>query len=830
MTQTQPFPLSSWCGVSNISHAPHPAASPPSTKSTRPTNTSSSCAATIFDIPLIVDLICSNLTPKEIWSCYRVNTTWRDLFGIHRFQNVRFADTNPGQTWDILDNSRRIRTLKIDIAEGNLFLNSPASSWPSYIARPEPKCMNLRELACVDLRYLCDCRSQDHDWWCSPHSDLILTSALELVNRNPMLQRLEVDSSWFESNRDNAFNDQILHSLSAMRHLELIKIKVSTREQIPKILENLPESLQDLELHTQEYDDLDSLQEVTITRARNLRRLCIRGTIEWLTPSILQLFPLLEDVVLSVSDSQSEGEIKAALIAHCPKIHSIRFLGETKTISSLISTYPNGLRSLQALVPLDSGDNILAMKALLRHSLNTLETLRLNCYLRKMSIQVGTLLRSCPNLKVVSLKIETSKLKKAHGVALRDILHDKSCSSYPSRSALHTLDSSRIVDIPNHTPWACRNLEEFQLSISDTSGPPGRLSLEEKQIWTARQIGQLYQELRSLKRLTTLQLNWKCRKNDLGNKLTCETGLRIMVQHGQPKQYRMSRDDLLWMNIRWPALAEIEEQRLQEQLRLIADKEFVRRNMSRPQWKKEFKTGEPYLRRSLKSGHSRDVAKRSHHYSLRRTKHPASRIDRKITQSSRLHPSQNGLSGSVPIFDIPHVVSFICDNLTSRDIWSCYRVNKTWREAFDSHRHRTVRFVSLPASRSWDTLEDAMIQRGRPENRQMSNNDLNEIEEQETLKRLCHVAEKERTGCNSYLALHNDYEEMSSTDMFDDWPLQVNEKILNKSKRLYSNKPQPYKHIRMEYRPTPQFFRQMYRASVDFYYISKSQSINGPLI
>ncbi|KAF9390183.1 hypothetical protein BGX21_011532 [Mortierella sp. AD011] len=587
MTLTQPFPLSSWCGVSTLFQVPHPASFPSSIKSTRRETVSSSCAVTIFDIPLIVDLICSNLAPKEIWSCYRVSTTWRDLFGIHRFQNVRFADTNPGQTWDILENSRRIRTLKIDIAEGKFFLNNPTSSWPSYVGRPEPKCTNLQELTCVDLRYLCDCKSKDHDWWCSPRTDLDLTSALELVNRNPMLQRLEVDSCWFESNRDNAFNHEILHSLSTMRHLEHIKIKISTREQIPKILENLPESLQDLELYTEEYDDLDSLQEVATTRARKLQRLCIRGTIEWLTPSILQLFPLIEEVDLAVSDNQSEREIKSALIAHCPKVHSI--------------------------LRLDSSDNILVMNALLRHSLNTLETLRLNCYLRKMSVHVGTLLRSCPNLKVMDLKIETSKLKKAHGVALRDILHDKSCTSYPSRSAHRISDPSRTLEIPGHTPWACRNLEELQLSISDTSGPLGRLPLKEKQIWTARQIGQLYQELRSLKRLTTLQLNWKCRKNDQGDKLVLETGLRSMAQHGQPRQYYMSRDDLLWMNIRWPALAEIEERKLQERLREVADKEFARRNTSRPQWKKEFKTGKPYLRRSLKTGQSRDVAKRSHH-------------------------------------------------------------------------------------------------------------------------------------------------------------------------------------------------------------------------
>ncbi|KAF8985065.1 hypothetical protein BGZ46_006027 [Entomortierella lignicola] len=636
----QNFPIVTWRGVSIPFPIPHPASSPPFIKST-----ALSRAATIFDIPLIVDLICSYLTPKEIWTCYRVNTAWRELFGIHRYQDVRFANTNSGQTWDILENARRIRALKIDITEGQLFLDSPTVlSWPSYTTRSKPECTHLQELACIDLRYSCNCSSKnEHEWWCSFPRDSTYVSALDLIHQNPLLERLNVNSTWLESSRDGVFNDQILSSLSGMRFLVHLTVKIYARDRIPKILENLPASLQELELDTEDYDELDSIQEMTTTGAAHLRQLCIRGSIAWLTPTILALFQMLEDVTLTVLDRVLEEQIKSALITHCPKINSMCFLDELDSVSTLISAYPKGLRSLQTKSPLKYNDSILTMTCLLNHSMSTLETLRLDCHLWRVSPQVGTILRSCPNLKVLELKFRSSS--KGKGVALRDILFDKNSASYPFGSSLYTPNSTTTKYIPNHTSWACRNLEELRLTISDTSGPLWDLPFEEKQIWTARLIGQLYQELRSLERLTNLNLNWKCGKNDLGDKFTCELGLRIMAQNSQPSRYRMSKDDLEWMNIRWLTLAEIEEIKRKEELESVADIEFKKRNQSRQQWydispiyqhycqqsctnlcdvwredfdewsfpgfrKKQLKTGKQYYRRSLKNEPSKKILKR----------------------------------------------------------------------------------------------------------------------------------------------------------------------------------------------------------------------------
>ncbi|KAF9209765.1 hypothetical protein BGZ49_001407 [Haplosporangium sp. Z 27] len=620
MTQTYPeisFPI------------PHPASPPPLIK-----NTILSRAAAIFDIPFIVELICNHLTSKEIWTCYRVNTAWRELFGIYRYQNVRFANLNSEQTWDILENACRIRTLEIDIQEGRLFLDNPAVlSWPSHKARSKPECINLQELTCVDLQYSCKCiPGYAHSRSCSPSIDPNYISALDLIHQNPMLQRLKVDSIRFETSRGRVFNEQILRSLSGMCFLTHLCIKVSA--PVSKILENLPVSLQELEVVSVGRDD--SFEEFS-TRAINLRRLSSRGLSSRLILFILNLFSSLEDVDLWMSNSAEEEDVKSALITNCPRIHSIRFARRLNSdFSTLVNAYPNGLRVLDCGLSHDPIESTLTMNALLNHSLRTLEILRLDCHLRKVRVQVGTLLRSCSNLKVLDIRSKSYDTDK--GVALWDILFDKNSASYPFRHIAS--NPTETINIPTHTPWACRNLEELHLTISDTSGRLKNSSFEEKQIWTARLIGQLYQELRSLKQLTKPHLNWMCRKNDLGDKLICELGLKTMVQYGQPIQYRMSREDLQWMNIRWITMEEFEESRRQEQVRYVADMERKRRNQSRKQcyelppislqrycdycaclhddewdeideWpspvdrKKQFKTGKQYCRRSLKNAPSK---------------------------------------------------------------------------------------------------------------------------------------------------------------------------------------------------------------------------------
>jgi hypothetical protein len=63
-----------------------------------------SISNSIFDIPLILDLICDNLTKDNLLPCLQVSCDWHGLF---KFQalHVRFADLKNYRTWVILDHA-----------------------------------------------------------------------------------------------------------------------------------------------------------------------------------------------------------------------------------------------------------------------------------------------------------------------------------------------------------------------------------------------------------------------------------------------------------------------------------------------------------------------------------------------------------------------------------------------------------------------------------------------------------------------------------------------------------------------------------------------------
>ncbi|KAG0365176.1 hypothetical protein BC939DRAFT_434114 [Gamsiella multidivaricata] len=61
----------------------------------------------------------------------------------------------------------------------------------------------------------------------------------------------------------------------------------------------------------------------------------------------------------------------------------------------------------------------------------------------------------------------------------------------------------------------------------------------------------------------------------------------------------------------------------------------------------------------------------------------------------------------ISIFDIPLVVEAICDHLTTKDIWRCYRVNKSWSDLFSPHRCKHIQFLDLDSTQTWYILNNA---------------------------------------------------------------------------------------------------------------------------
>ncbi|KAF9431348.1 hypothetical protein BGZ76_000426 [Entomortierella beljakovae] len=552
----------------------HPASFPPCGESIKNKNI---FTCSIFDIPHILDSICWFLASKDIWNCYRVNTSWHEKFSIYRYQNVRFAETTPFESWDIIENSRYIKSLTIDISDGSHFLSSPKSLLEPYALRPKPQCIKLRELIYADHRYQCRCSySKRHWFFCSPQ-DPPNTSAFRLIGQNPLLQSLEVDANWIDRAPD-IFDDQFLVPLSNLCFLTNLKISVNQGISLLKVLDNLPLSVKVLELELFfNFNDFDqnshSFIENKVVKEKNVQELRLQCPCPRIATYVLSSFPRLEDITFSTDDSSDSiisHEVITSLTTCCPRLHSIRINGSVIAAIDLVESYTNGLRVLQAKLIVVPTLNTFVLKSIITHSSNTLQTLRLDCCLRGLSAEIGKVLRLCPNLEVLDLG--PSRQKKPKGVALRDILFGQDCKEYPSK--YDPIKKEQII--PRRLQWACRNLKELRLLISDTSGPCWSKSFKEKQIWTACQIEQLYQELESLERLSTLNLQWKCQDNDLGDKLVYETALSIMDRYGQPKERKISRQDLLWMGIQWPTQQEFNNQDKQYELIDIAEDEFMK--------------------------------------------------------------------------------------------------------------------------------------------------------------------------------------------------------------------------------------------------------------
>ncbi|KAF9344248.1 hypothetical protein BGX26_004614, partial [Mortierella sp. AD094] len=168
------------------------------------------------------------------------------------------------------------------------------------------------------------------------------------------------------------------------------------------------------------------------------------------------------------------------------------------------------------------------------------------------------MLRTFPNLRSVELGDLQSRMED--WIHLSDLVYDRSNGFVPTSPSAF-----------QHIPWACRNLEKFSCYINSYSGSVRETALVEERACIARQVGLLYQELRTLKRLTQLDLTWS--PDGYGRQMPQEIGLELMIQHGQPEKYRMMKEDLLWMNLCWHTLAQIKETEAIERLRIVSGKE-----------------------------------------------------------------------------------------------------------------------------------------------------------------------------------------------------------------------------------------------------------------
>ncbi|KAG0215223.1 hypothetical protein B0O80DRAFT_474694 [Mortierella sp. GBAus27b] len=535
----------------------------------------------IFDIPLIIDAICDSLELSDIWSCYRVNKTWRCLFGPHRYKTIQFAYLDPYQTWDILNKAHRIRRLQIDLADAGYFINAP--------------CTQLRELVCMDMGYLWrsdDDNDDDDDWPFPPEWKELEPSvnALSLIGTNPNLRTLELSyRSWMV--RPDPFSKDIFASLSSHQSLREISISLVVRLGFFRdLLINLPKSLQrlDLSVHFDRHGQLDHVPSpIQLSQPTQLRYISFpvlpNNTEDALLIPVLKQSPLLEHIVIrQVAAPVFENGVIPALVGHCPNLHSFQHdFGSYEWLTGfikLLEAYPNGMRRVvlnhrwyfyQMDIAVPESNKALT-KALLAHSINTLESLEL----------VGTMdgwvdciaiLEQCPNLKEVQVDCPLS---------LDDLVRQPLIGMPRSWTGdSMNLDWTETLQAPPALPWACTKLERIWMNI----GKPGETYsggvdllpqcfrtddlIEDFATATILQIGILLSTLRSLKCLKHKQIYWNRNVNEAIEPLSFERGVFYMNQMGLRG---ITQDDMYDMGFGWKSTADCQRAEESEKLQGIA--------------------------------------------------------------------------------------------------------------------------------------------------------------------------------------------------------------------------------------------------------------------
>ncbi|KAG0072170.1 hypothetical protein BGZ90_012006, partial [Linnemannia elongata] len=276
----------------------------------------------IFDIPLILDLISDNLTKDDLLPCLQVSRDWFALFRPYVLRHIEFVNLKKHQTWAILDSAARLQTLNIDISDAGWFLNNPTSP-----------CTNLRELHCVDYDYQMK-PSIYHSM--QPYTSIVdqTKNALLLIEINPMLHTLSVEHN--ETRYiDDHFTEPVFKSLATHKFLTRIHIGLSIISVAFRytLYNSLPVGLRDFEFryeyikppHRIENDPVILENKLTTTLLPGLERLCLRGPQKPVTSHWQEEGSRLQDLVLQNLHGNLQNLLQL-LLTSCPDVETIDLL------------------------------------------------------------------------------------------------------------------------------------------------------------------------------------------------------------------------------------------------------------------------------------------------------------------------------------------------------------------------------------------------------------------------------------------------------------------------------------------------------------------------
>jgi len=493
-------------------------------------------SASVFEIPELLDMICSGLQLRDIKDCTACCKSWYSVFGPYRFRSLRIVPSDRGRIKFLYHNSHLIRKLDINLQVLKTF--------------GAPRCTRLQELGITLTDGTQDEETDSENSEvgedsedCEDDVDLLDMPAQSkiksnksrrtayLIRKNQHLQALTVRAA---SQSSKALTWPTLNVI--MGHAFLVKIKLDVRNccSLMRLVNYLPSQLQELDIRRYSpaqrnwYGNMCFAQ--LLLKYENLvlglRRLILAGGGECINWHILMdlpmKFPNLEELHLPFMECQDEAMYNNAKLAkvldsHCNRLRTLSSdlcgpkCAPSKRMCVLLRGSSKGFKQLSLCVntchhhnwrsdgmgyftsddddtTLDDdfhlSDDALVLKVIPDTSTaNTIEVLRLDPAAFIESDHVIKILERCPRLREFWVR-----------------RMDEDCDGIDVSDLALSMD----------TPWSCQNtLEVLGLEVHNRKIGMEWGSLAGKRRKTCRAIRRLLLELRSFSKLATLDIDWQ---------------------------------------------------------------------------------------------------------------------------------------------------------------------------------------------------------------------------------------------------------------------------------------------------------------------------------
>ncbi|KAK3824715.1 MAG: hypothetical protein J3Q66DRAFT_395782 [Benniella sp.] len=492
----------------------------------------------VFDIPLLLDMICGMLDPKDIRNCTSCSKKWYSFFGPYRFESMEIRRSDAARNTFLLNNSHHIRGLTIDLSYFDTFIDL--------------NCERLRNLT-LGFGYE-ENEESDHDD--DLPDDMELDKAVinkpacaaKLIQGSPSLRIVHLSSHRRDQRHARPVAKSILKAISNHRHLTKIRTTLGmTCCMLGNLLNHLPQQLQELDVSdysesVRNHSRCDRQSELLKSRtsALDLRRLAVSHDedcfFERMFIHLLRRCPKLEELMLPIEDGSfgkdALDEVVEVLESNCKCLHTLNHTGylNTREISVFLKGFSKGFReiSLGEVGGYGGEDpewNRRMLETLLTTaSVNTIEVLKYTTNNDRGEDFIG-ILKHCTQIRV--FRVEQDREDRDDAVDLSDLLL--------------SMDKS----------WKCWDtLEDLELMIVNKKAIREHSNAKARRRRTARDARELCLRFRSFPKLTTLDIDWQLRTT-WGRRTEMSLSLEDLnkdaVKNGSAT---MTKEDAKWAGLR----------------------------------------------------------------------------------------------------------------------------------------------------------------------------------------------------------------------------------------------------------------------------------------